>query len=221
MLSLFFVDRVDNYAADHGVIRTTFDRLFNELKSGYADWKDRRAEEVRSAYFANRTKKSGAKEYLDTTGKSKADEEAFNLIMREKEKLLSFDEPVSFIFSHSALREGWDNPNVFQICTMREVGSETERRQQVGRGVRLAVNQKGERIRDERINILTVVANETYEHFVSELQSEIEAEYGKDGTPPKPANARKRTTLKLRKAYMLMPEFKLLWKRSDTRLAMR
>jgi type III restriction enzyme len=92
---------------------------------------------VQAAYFASKTKKGGAVEFLDSSGKTKEDETAFNLIMREKEKLLSFDEPVSFIFSHSALREGWDNPNVFQICTMREVGSEAERRQQVGRGMRL------------------------------------------------------------------------------------
>jgi type III restriction enzyme len=221
VLSLFFIDRVDNYAAEDGTIRTVFDRIFDEVKDGYPDWKGRRPEEVRSAYFATKTKKGGATEYLDTTGKSKADEEAFNLIMREKEKLLSFDEPVSFIFSHSALREGWDNPNVFQICTMREVGSDTERRQQVGRGVRLPVNQGGERIRDERINVLTVVASETYERFVAELQGEIEAEYGKEGAPPKPANARKKTTLNLRKAHMLRPEFKQLWEkiRHKTRYA--
>ena len=213
VLSLFFIDKVDNYAAEGGVIRQLFDRIFEEVKPGHPEWKERKPEEVRSAYFASKTKKGGATEYLDTTGKSKADEEAFNLIMREKEKLLSFDEPVSFIFSHSALREGWDNPNVFQICTMREVGSETERRQQVGRGVRLPVNQDGARIRDERINVLTVVASETYERFVSELQSEIEAEYGREGAPPKPANARKKTKLTLRKAHMLKPEFKQLWEK--------
>ena len=213
VLSLFFIDRVDNYAATDGVIRQLFDRSFDAVKASYPGWKDRKPEEVRSAYFATKTKRGGATEFLDTTGKSKADEEAFALIMRNKEQLLSFDEPVSFIFSHSALREGWDNPNVFQICTMREVGSDTDRRQQVGRGVRLPVNQSGERIRDERINVLTVVASETYERFVAELQSEIEAEYGKEGTPPKPADVRKKTTLKLRKAHTLKPEFKQLWER--------
>src|SRR5437867_10499778 len=112
--------------------------------------------------------------------------------MRDKERLLSFEEPVSFIFSHSALREGWDNPNVFQICTLREVGSETERRQQVGRGMRLPVNQSGDRVRDAAVNLLTVVASESYERFVAGLQSEIEAEYGKDGLPPAPPNAREK-----------------------------
>jgi len=213
VLSLFFIDKVDNYVAADGTIRQLFDRIFNEAKTGYPEWKQRHPDEVRAAYFATRTKKGGLTEYLDTTGKSKADEEAFALIMQNKEQLLSFEEPVSFIFSHSALREGWDNPNVFQICTMREVGSDSERRQQVGRGVRLPVNQAGERIRDERINVLTVIASETYERFVAELQSEIEAEYGKEGAPPKPANARKKKTLKLRKAHMLKPEFKELWER--------
>ena len=213
VLSLFFIDRVNNYVAEDGVIRELFDGAFNELKASYPEWRDGNPKDVRSAYFATKATRGGAVEYLDTTGKSKADEEAFSLIMQRKEDLLSFEEPVSFIFSHSALREGWDNPNVFQICTMREVGSDTERRQQVGRGVRLPVNQEGERIQDERINVLTVVASETYERFVAELQSEIEAEYGKDGTPPPPPDARKKTTLRLRKAHTLKPEFKELWNR--------
>ena len=211
VLSLFFIDKVDNYVTEDGIIRVLFDRAFNDLKVSYPEWRDRDPEEARSAYFATKSRRGGAVEYLDSTGKSKADEEAFSLIMQRKEDLLSFDEPVSFIFSHSALREGWDNPNVFQICTMREVGSDTERRQQVGRGVRLPVNQEGERVQDERINVLTVVASETYERFVAELQSEIEAEYGKDGTPPKPPDARRKATLRLRKAHTLKPEFKELW----------
>ena len=213
VLSLFFIDKVYNYVAEDGIVRVLFDRAFNELKVSYPEWIDRNPEDVRSAYFATKAKRGGAIEYLDSTGRSKADEEAFSLIMQRKEDLLSFDEPVSFIFSHSALREGWDNPNVFQICTMREVGSDTERRQQVGRGVRLPVNQEGERVQDERINVLTVVASETYERFVAELQSEIEAEYGKDGAPPKPPDARRKATLRLRKAYTLKPEFRELWDR--------
>ena len=213
VLSLFFIDKVNNYVAEDGVIRELFDRTFNELKAPYPEWRDRNPEEVRAAYFATKSKRDGAIEYLDSTGKSKADEKAFSLIMQRKEDLLSFEEPVSFIFSHSALREGWDNPNVFQICTMREVGSDTERRQQVGRGVRLPVNQEGKRIQEERINVLTVVASETFERFVTGLQSDIEAEYGKDGTPPKPPDARKKTILRLRKARTLKPEFMELWDR--------
>jgi type III restriction enzyme len=98
--------------------------------------------------------------------------------MKNKEKLLSFSNPVRFIFSHSALKEGWDNPNVFQICSLREMGSERERRQTLGRGLRLCVNQEGERVRDDSINILTVVASENYQAYAERLQSEIENETG-------------------------------------------
>ena len=105
-------------------------------------------------------------------------ERAYRLIMRDKERLLSFAEPLQFIFSHSALREGWDNPNVFQICALRDVGTERERRQTIGRGLRLCVNQAGERQRGFEINTLTVIARESYEEFAENLQREIEEETG-------------------------------------------
>lgn len=101
--------------------------------------------------------------------------------MKNKERLLSFEEPVRFIFSHSALKEGWDNPNVFQIATLRQSSSDIKKRQEIGRGLRLAVNQNGDR-QDveslgenevEQINVLTVIANESYEKFARDLQSEI------------------------------------------------
>jgi type III restriction enzyme len=190
-----------------------FIKAFNDLKGTYPEWAAKLPQNVQASYFASKARRSGELEMLDTSGKTKEDEAAFNLIMRKKEQLLSFDEDVAFIFSHSALREGWDNPNVFQICTLREIGSETERRQLVGRGVRLPVDQSGNRVTDERINVLTVVASESFERFVSGLQSEIEAEYGEDGVPPTPVNARKRTKIKLRKHYLLKPEFKELWER--------
>ena len=211
VLSLFFIDKVDNFVADDGIIRKLYIKCFNELKAKYPDWAHADPMAVQAHYFASKTRKSGEVEFQESTGRSKEDETAFDLIMRAKEKLLSFDEPVAFIFSHSALREGWDNPNVFQICTMREVGSETERRQQVGRGIRLPVDQTGERIREEAVNVLTVVASESYQRFVEGLQSEIEREYGKEGVPPPPPDKKKRTTIKLRKSYMLKPEFKALW----------
>lgn len=105
------------------------------------------------------------------------DEAAYDLILKDKERLLSFEEPTRFIFSHSALREGWDNPNVFVICTLKHSGSIISRRQEVGRGLRLAVNQQGERMDNPAtvhdINVLTVVASESYKKFVTELQKDI------------------------------------------------
>lgn len=203
VLTLFFIDRVDNYISDDGIIKKLFDEAFNRLKSKYDMWKDLEPEDIRSGYFAKK-KVGGVEEFVDSkTGESKKDEEAYNLIMKEKEILLSFptesdDEEtkrkkkVAFIFSHSALREGWDNPNVFQICTLNQTTSQIKKRQEVGRGIRLCVDQDGNRVMDERINILTVVANESYVDYVRTLQlefdkdvydvyrTEIEVEYGKD-----------------------------------------
>jgi type III restriction enzyme len=142
VLSLFFIDRVDNYAKADGIIRTAFDKAFNELKAKFPDWKDVAADKVQAAYFASRKTKAGEVILEDSkSGESEKDREAYDLIMRAKERLLSFDEPVAFIFSHSALREGWDNPNVFQICTLNQTVSEMKKRQEIGRGIRLAVNQ--------------------------------------------------------------------------------
>ncbi|MFW6116855.1 MAG: DEAD/DEAH box helicase, partial [bacterium] len=214
VLSLFFIDRVDNYAQEDGIIRQQFARAFNELKKDHPEWSGISPDEVQAAYFAERRRRGGIVEMLDSvTGESKADEAAYDLIMKNKERLLSFEEPVAFIFSHSALREGWDNPNVFQICTLNQTASEVKKRQEVGRGVRLAVDQNGDRMHDERVNVLTVVANESYERYVQTLQTEIEEEYGREGLPPRPADARKRGTARLRKECLLKPEFKELWER--------
>ncbi|MEM7342645.1 MAG: DEAD/DEAH box helicase family protein [Chloroflexota bacterium] len=240
VLSLFFIDRVDNYTppVGEGAIQQIFNQAFNTLKQRYPDWKDHDPAKVQAAYFAQKRTK-GQLVFKDTTsGRTKEDRATFRLIMQDKEQLLSFEEPVAFIFSHSALREGWDNPNVFQICTLNQTLSEVRKRQEVGRGVRLAVNQTGERVLDERVNVLTVVANESYDQFVRQLQSEIaeeyrreiearygksiealttaerqkiEAEYGADILPPRPANARERTFPKLQKQYTLKPEFQALW----------
>jgi type III restriction enzyme len=133
--------------------------------------------------------------------------------MKDKERLLSFDVPVSFIFSHSALREGWDNPNIFQICTLNQTASEIKKRQEIGRGVRLAVNQSGERIFDEKVNVLTVIANESYEKYVETLQQEYVVEYGETGKPKKPKNAREKVMVCMKKEYVLKDEFKELWER--------
>ena len=103
----------------------------------------------------------------DTRGDTQADDEVYDLIMKDKERLLSLDEPLRFIFSHSALREGWDNPNVFQICTLNETQSEMKKRQEIGRGLRLPVLESGERCFDASINRLTVIANESYDDFAA------------------------------------------------------
>ncbi|MDR0920686.1 MAG: restriction endonuclease subunit R, partial [Oscillospiraceae bacterium] len=117
----------------------------------------------------------------DKKSKTTNDESAYDLIMKDKERLLSFSEPTRFIFSHSALREGWDNPNVFQICTLKQSSADIRKRQEVGRGLRLCVNQDGVRMDENtlspseihNVNLLTVVASESYDTFARELQSEI------------------------------------------------
>lgn len=124
---------------------------------------------VHNGYFSKDRKGN----FKDTKGSSQDDEDTYSLIMKDKERLLSLNEPLRFIFSHSALREGWDNPNIFQICTLNESKSEIKKRQEIGRGLRLAVDSEGTQVRDKRINILTVVANETYETFSAGLQKEI------------------------------------------------
>lgn len=217
VLSLFFIDRVSNYAPEDGIIRVLFAKTFDDLKEKYPEWREKSAGEVQAAYFANSRKRSGEVVYEDSrSGAAQKDVRAYELIMRNKERLLSFDEPVAFIFSHSALREGWDNPNICQICTLNQAASAMRKRQEVGRGVRLVVNQSGERVRDERANILTVVANESYERYVAQLQSEVEMEYGKDALPPKPPRAGRKTA-KLHKARLTTPEFQELWKRIGCR----
>jgi type III restriction enzyme len=217
VLSLFFIDRVANYCGEDGesgLIRRLFDKAFDELKADFPQWSERSVEDVQAAYFAQRRKGKDETVFEDsTTGAAKKDEEAYDLIMRDKERLLSFDTSTAFIFSHSALREGWDNPNVFQICTLNQSTSEVKKRQEIGRGVRLARNARGDVTHDERVNILTVIANESYERYVSTLQQEIEDEYGQEGLPPKPVNARERGVARLRKEYMLRPEFQELWER--------
>ncbi|HEN3580707.1 TPA: DEAD/DEAH box helicase family protein [Yersinia enterocolitica] len=190
VLTLFFIDKVDLYRqqnADGSREAGEYARIFEEeykkaLKS--PTYKDlvashpEQASDVRDGYFSVDKKGSWAETSESNNAGRENAERGYNLIMKNKEKLLSFSNPVRFIFSHSALKEGWDNPNVFQICSLREMGSERERRQTLGRGLRLCVNQEGERIRDDSINILTVIASESYEAYAERLQSEIERETG-------------------------------------------
>ena len=214
VLSLFFIDKVDNYVGTDPIIRNLFDKCFNELKQQdrYSAWREKQPEDVQAAYFAQSRKRTGEIVYEDSkTGEAQKDTEAYQLIMKDKERLLSFDEPTCFIFSHSALREGWDSPNVFQICTLNQTVSEVKKRQEIGRGVRLGVNQEGKRVHDEKINVLTVVANESYTNYVRQLQAEVKDEFGTTDRVPKPKDARKRSVAKLKKAMTLTPEFEALW----------
>lgn len=228
VLSLFFIDRVENYlgqapankGADRvdglyaGIIRELFDEAFEELKSKYSEFADKKAADVRASYFAKKNRRGGITETVDsTTGQSAEDRAAYNLIMKDKERLLSLDEPVAFIFSHSALREGWDNPNVCQICTLNQTVSEVKKRQEVGRGMRLVVNQQGQRVTEDKPNVLTVVANESYELFVSELQAEMEEAFGKEGAAPRPVNARQKRFAKRKPLDALPEEFLNLWEK--------
>lgn len=192
VLSLFFIDAVDHYRS--------YDEAGNPVKGKYAlmfEEEYRRASklpdfaslftqvdmtseahDVHDGYFSI----DKNKRWTDTAENNQVNrdsaERAYNLIMKDKEKLLGFGTKLKFIFSHSALKEGWDNPNVFQICALREMGTERERRQTIGRGLRLCVNQQGERLRGFEINTLTVVATESYEKFAENLQKEIEKDTG-------------------------------------------
>ncbi|GAB41385.1 restriction endonuclease [Gordonia sputi] len=185
VLSLFFIDKVENFLGDgvnnidaNGQFVQWFDELFREERAKSAQWQElfpQDPADLRRGYFSVlKGKKGMADKFQDTSGATKADDDAYDLIMRDKARLLDEAEPVRFIFSHSALREGWDNPNVFQICTLREMGAEVERRQTIGRGLRLPVDQTGERVADRSIAQLTVVANESYQAFAKKLQTEYE-----------------------------------------------
>ncbi len=206
VLSLFFIDKVDNYFNEEGIIRKIFEEEFNKIKKEYPGQKNLDAKEVHKGYFA-KNKKGDVLQQDMAIEKNK---EAFDLIMKNKERLLSLDEPVQFIFSHSALKEGWDNPNIFNICTLRDTKSEMRKRQEIGRGVRLPVNQKGERLTEKEF-LLTVVANESYMDYVDNLQREYEEEGIFNA--PKPENANKQVEIKLRKDFDKDPNFKELWKK--------
>ena len=193
VLSLFFIDRVANYR-DYdeegnprpGKYAVMFEEeysraikkpKYNPLFGGPE--RTNVADVIHDGYFAQ-DKRGGKTTWRDSSGEGKtaADETAYQLIMKDKERLLSLDEPLKFIWSHSALKEGWDNPNVFQICTLNETASVMKKRQEIGRGMRICVNQDGERVYGFDVNTLTVVANESYADFAQALQREIEKDEG-------------------------------------------
>ncbi|MDY3298846.1 DEAD/DEAH box helicase family protein, partial [Selenomonas sp.] len=187
VLSLFFIDKVANYrvydengAPQPGPYAKMFESCYRDLiqHEKYRKLRVRfhgeerldNIRDVHNGYFSI-DKKGHAK---DTSGKTQGDGDAYNLIMKDKERLLSMETPLRFIFSHSALREGWDNPNVFQICTLNETTSTVKKRQEIGRGLRLCVDQNGVRHHGFEINTLTVMANESYDEFADRLQKEYE-----------------------------------------------
>lgn len=193
VLSLFFIDEVAKYRryddtgavpGEYGAIfEEEYDQALNEVltieDTPYNRYlKGIQTSRTHDGYFSIDKK---TKQLVDPAVGKKSTEtddvDAYDLILRNKERLLSFDEPVRFIFSHSALREGWDNPNVFVICTLKHSDSTISRRQEVGRGLRLSVNQNGDRVDHpatvHQVNILTVVASESYKDFVTALQRDI------------------------------------------------
>jgi len=223
VLSLFFIDKVMNYReyTANGVSKGKFAKWFEEAyikvssKPKYAGVMDNlSASEVHNGYFA--ADKNGQwKDSRDTKGeggRTKDDDTAYTLIMKDKERLLDINEPLRFIFSHSALREGWDNPNVFQICTLNETSSQMKKRQEIGRGLRLPVNIEGQRVYDDNVNVLTVIANESYADFSRKLQTEIEQETGISFSG-RIKNRDDRRQIRLTKSLALSDDFKELWER--------
>jgi type III restriction enzyme len=193
VLSLFFIDAVSLYRRydQHGrQLAGTYARIFEDEYQRVAQRPEygalfRRqdaataARDAHAGYFSIDRLGRWSETSDSSQGGREDAERVYALIMRDKERLLSFETPLAFIFSHSALREGWDNPNVFQICALRDMNSERERRQTVGRGMRLCVNQDGERQQDIEVNTVTIIANESYEQFARSLQQDIEADTGK------------------------------------------
>ncbi len=219
VLSLFFIDRVDNYrhyaedgTPQKGKFAEWFEEIYTKFKQKpmYAGIADYSADNVHNGYFAQ--DKKGVLKDSSEGRETKADDDAYHLIMKDKERLLDINEPLQFIFSHSALREGWDNPNVFQICTLHETKSEMKKRQEIGRGMRLCVDQSGLRLRDKNINRLTVIANESYEDFAKRLQIEIEDECGVK-FEGRIKNKRDRIKIKYRKGFELDTKFLELWEK--------
>lgn len=229
VLSLFFIDRVANYV-DGGIIQTVFDEEYTLAAENNAYFKAFAPSEVRDAYFATYKKgKTAQTVYVEQDEANigsdkdakKAQKESFELIMRHKELLLTLpaNSPdkrakVCFIFAHSALKEGWDNPNVFQICTLNQTISERKKRQEIGRGMRLAVDQTGQRTAEAGVNVLQVIANESYESYVKGLQKEYieEGKYADSDVPPKPSKAHK-STVHRNDAVFNRDEFRQMWAR--------
>ncbi len=207
VLSLFFLNRVDDYLPEDGIVRRMFEEEFSKLiNNGFNEFSSHikygiDVKKVHSGYFSKMKRDKSIEE----------DESAYDLIMKDKERLLSLEEPVEFIFSHSALREGWDNPNVFNICTLAYSTSEIKKRQEIGRGLRFPVNQFGDRIQDKNINLLTVITNESYREYLERLQTEYREEAGVEAPPVE--ERKQRVKIKLKDEIIQGDLFKNLWDR--------
>lgn len=222
-LSLIFIDRVANYMSpERPIIKQLFEQKYRQVYAEFNDGKQPADSDVLAAqgfYFAKTTQG----EYTDKEDACRKNKEIFDEILHNKQRLLSFESPIEFIFSHSALGVGWDNPNVFGIATLNESYSENKKRQEIGRGLRICVNQSGERVYDsaetpeeEQINQLTIVPNETYETFARSYQQEYEEQYGIGGNIPKPKHTHKgkrlnRVTFKLKRDKTFMSVFRRFW----------
>lgn len=221
-LSLIFIDKVANYmSTERPIIKQLFEQKYREVYAEVNGGKrpsDVEVQSVQGFYFAKTTQG----EYTDKEDACKRNKEIFDEILHNKQKLLSFESPIEFIFSHSALGVGWDNPNVFGIATLNESYSENKKRQEIGRGLRICVNQAGERIYDndeisddDRINQLTIVPNETYETFARSYQKETEELYGTNGSAPSrhthKGERKNRVTFKIKKDETFMSVFRRFW----------
>ena len=222
-LSLIFIDRVANYMGENPIIKKIF---MDKYKTIYPEYNqgniptDQHIQDLQGYYFAQNSKG----EFADNEGGLKEQKKIYELILQKKDELLTIGNPVEFVFSHSALGVGWDNPNVFNIATLNTAYSEIRKRQEIGRGLRICVNQKGQRVYDEmntddyeRINQLTVIPNETYETFVTQYQQEIKEIYGTTSAGAgmlhthkgKPQNE---VDFKINQSETIKQEFKSFWK---------
>lgn len=229
VLSVFFIDRVANYreynedgTVSKGKYAQWFEEIFEQYraKPEFSGLFSFEAGQVHNGYFSQDRRVITPFEVSSQKTNADAEASTFELIMRDKERLLDTEEPLRFIFSHSALREGWDNPNVFQICTLAETSSEVKKRQEIGRGMRLCVNQEGERMTERALNRLTVIANESYEDFANQLQSEMK-EAGVSFKREMVQNERDKVTVRLRKGYEADAQFLELWERIKQRTRYR
>jgi len=211
VLSLFFVDRVANFLdSEDGWMQKWFEDEFNRLKNNYDSFKSIDAKDIYSYYFAKR-KNGFVDELKNNESDRKLAKQTYDLIMKSKEKLLNFDEKTSFIFSHSALKEGWDNPNVFFITTLNDTKSDMKKKQIIGRGLRLCVDKNGQRVKDKSINRLTIIVNESFEEFAKELQVS-ESINNTQNTPLNNIKKRKKAILK-KEFLQENKEFLELWEK--------